>query len=70
MKKADFEQFIKSELRNVALEERKTWDETKLFTWFMKIKRENPDLTYDRCPGDPWQRVPGICQHLIGPRAL
>lgn len=70
MKKTDFERMIKLELKNVALDERKTWDDTKLFTWFMKLQRENPGLTCDRCSGDLWQRVPGICQNLIGPRAL
>ncbi|MDK9707430.1 MAG: hypothetical protein OEL83_10305 [Desulforhopalus sp.] len=67
MKKAEFEQAVRDELRRVPAEERRTWDDNKLFFWFMKAKSDNPDLTWDRCPGDPWQWVPGICKYLIGP---
>jgi hypothetical protein len=69
MLKQDFEKAVRDTLRKVPVEERRTWDDTKLFTWFMKAKAEDPFLTWERCPGDPWQWVPGICKHLIGPGA-
>ncbi|WP_243318070.1 hypothetical protein [Geothrix paludis] len=70
MNKSEFEQAVRTELMRVPIAERRTWDNNKLFFWFMKAKTDNPRLTWDRCPGDPWQWVPGICKHLIGPNAF
>jgi hypothetical protein len=71
MKKEDFRQRIRDQLRTtVPLEARKQWDDTKLFVWFMKANSEDPYLTWEGCRGDVWQRVPGMCNDLIGPAAV
>lgn len=69
MLKSDFEKAIRTELRKIPIEERRTWDDTKLFFWYMEAKSTNPFLVWDKCPGDPWQCVPSICKYLIGPGA-
>ena len=69
MDKEEFKQAVRTELRRVPVEERRSWDDNKLFSWFLQAQAEDSYLTWDRCPGDPWQWVPGFCKDLIGPRA-
>jgi len=70
MKKEDFKRRLRGHLLKVPLETRKQWNDTRLFYWFLKVKSEDPYLTWNRCPGDVWQWVPGMCKDLIGPAAV
>lgn len=66
MKKEEFRQAVRAKLQNVPVETRKQWNDTDLLVWWMKAKSEDPYLTWERCRGDLWQQIPGICRNLIG----
>lgn len=70
MNKSEFEKAVRQELRRVSVDTRRTWDETDLFGWWMRTTSSHPQITWDRCRGDPWQTVKGICNDLIGDRAM
>jgi hypothetical protein len=70
MKKKEFEQSLRDKLRKVPLETRMTWKDTDLFVWWLKAKAEDSYLTWERSPCDVWQFVPGMCNDLIGKKAL
>ena len=66
MNKEDFKQRLREKLRKTPLETRKQWTDTDLFIWWTKAKAEDSYLTWERCSGDLWQSVPGMCRDLIG----
>jgi hypothetical protein len=66
MNKEDFKQRLREKLRKTPLETRKQWTDTDLFIWWTKAKAEDSYLTWERCSGDLWQYVPGMCRDLIG----
>jgi len=70
MKKEDFKQALREKLKKVPIETRKEWTSTNLFTWWVQAKDEDSYLTWERCPGDVWQSVPGMCKDLYGKGAI
>jgi hypothetical protein len=70
MNKEDFKRAVQEKLRRVPLETRKQWNDTDLFVWWGNAKAEDSYLTWERCPGDVWQWVKGICDNLIGKNAI
>lgn len=69
MLKTEFEAALRSKLRSVPLATRKMWSDNDLFIWWLEAKKDDSYLTWDRCPGDLWQWVPGMCRDLIGKNA-
>ena len=69
MKKEEFRQALREKLSRVSLQERKTWSDTNLFMWWLTAKAGDSYLTWERCSGDVWQHVPGMCSDLIGQNA-
>ena len=70
MKKEEFRNALRSKLGKIPLELRKGWNDTDLFTWWLKARAEDSYLTWERARGDVWQYVPGFCGDLIGPNAI
>jgi hypothetical protein len=70
MNKEDFKQELRAKLRKVPFETRKEWNDTDLFIWWGQAREADSYLTWDGCPGDVWQRVPGMCKDLIGKSAI
>ena len=66
MKKEDFKQRLQEKLCKTPLETRKKWTSSDLFIWWLQAKADDSYLTWERCPGDLWQYVPGMCKSLIG----
>ncbi|BDT60479.1 hypothetical protein MasN3_39730 [Massilia varians] len=69
MLKTEFQAALRVKLRAIPLATRKTWNDTALYIWWLEAKKDDPYLTWDRCPGDSWQWVPGMCRDLIGESA-
>ena len=65
MKKEEFRQALRDKLSRVSLQERMTWNDTNLFRWWLAAKAGDSYLTWERCSGDVWQHVPGMCSDLI-----
>lgn len=70
MKKNEFRTEVRKRLNQIPLEERKAWDNTDLYIWWNKAKKDDPYLTWDKCPGQVWQWIPGMCNDLIGSKAI
>lgn len=70
MKKEDFKEAVRGKLKKVPLETRKLWSDTDLFVWWSQAKAQDSYLTWEKCPGDVWQWVPGMCRDLIGKDAI
>lgn len=69
MQKAEFQTALRDKLRKIPLAIRKTWDDTDLHIWWLTERKNDSYLTWDRCPGNPWQWVPGVWRDLIGEHA-
>jgi hypothetical protein len=69
MEKEAFKQAVRTELRRVPLQERRSWDDHKLMAWYSQAQAEESFLTWERCPSDPMQWVSGFCKDLIGSKA-
>jgi hypothetical protein len=69
MLKDDFARELRRKLSQIPLETRRSWDENNLFAWYMKAISEDSYLRWERCPGDPWQWVPGFCEGCYGQSA-
>jgi len=50
----------------VPLDVRRTWNDTNLFGWWAEAINKHPRITWERCPGNQWQHVKGMCRDLIG----
>jgi hypothetical protein len=70
MVKEDFKQALRSKLGQIPVETRRGWSDNDLFIWWLKAKAADPYLVWERCPGDAWQWVPGMCSDLIRERAV
>lgn len=70
MKKEDFEKALRDKLREIPLETRQNWEEKDLNVWWWTVKKEDSYLTWERATGDVWQHVKGMCDDLIGTRAI
>ncbi|HFT1084468.1 TPA: hypothetical protein ACXI7C_000797 [Serratia marcescens] len=70
MLKEEFARALRQKLSQIPLETRRTWNETHLFAWYMKAISEDSYLRWERCPGSPWQWVPGFCENYYGSNAL
>ena len=66
MTKHEFAQKVIDELRKIPVDERRTWRGSELMAWWFDIKSKNSYLIITGFDGDLWQRVPGICQDMIG----
>ena len=55
-------------LQQVALEERRTWDENKLFQWWMAQVSANP--TVEHGATNPWQAARSAATGMYGPEAV
>jgi hypothetical protein len=64
----EFHTEIRAMLCKVPLPERKAWDGEDLSSWSLKVRTENPYLTW-RTRGSVWQSVAPTCSDLIGPKA-
>ena len=70
MKKEDFKQALQRRLMSVPLEERKTWNEFDLLSWWTEAQKEDSYLTWERCPSHLWEHVKVMCRGLIGNKAV
>lgn len=50
MLKTEFEAALRSKLRAVPVETRKTWNDTDLYIWWLDAKNSDSYLTWERCP--------------------
>lgn len=66
MEKEDFKEAVRGKLKKVPLETRKLWNDNDLFVWWSRARAEDSYLTWEKCSGDVWQWVPGMCSDLIG----
>lgn len=66
MKKQEWEQALKVELRKVSNSERRKWDGNRLFGWFLELRNENSRIRWEGCPGDDWQQAHAILARMIG----
>ena len=66
MKKEDFREAVRAELRKVSRDIRRDWGETDLFIWWNKAQAADSYLRWERASGDVWQYVKGFCDDLIG----
>ncbi len=70
MNKEDFKRAVQERLLKVPPETRKQWNDTDLLVWWANARVEDSYLTWERCPGDVWQWVKGMCGNLIGKDAI
>ena len=70
MKKQDFENALRAELRNVPLETRKKWQHTDLHFWWLRAQVRDSSLTYESAYGSAWQYIATMCRDVIGPNAV
>ena len=70
MNKEDFKQALRQRIKEVPLETRKKWTGTELLIWWGQTKAKDSYLTWEKCPGDPWQWVSVMCNDLIGNEAI
>ena len=69
MSKQQFRDAVRAALREVPLENRKTWDESDLSQWFFAERSKNLQLQRSDGDGDPWQHLKSMCSDLIGHKA-
>jgi hypothetical protein len=62
----EFKLALRQRLRQIPLEERKRWDAVDLFGWWLQECTRGSDLSWEGCPGDASESVPGMCKDIIG----